>query len=147
MKIFLFLVLGSVITFLLAGCAETNTHFSCDKVGGKGVGCVSLGTANKMVDQGYFNKSNHREVSEAVTTNKKAANPSESIFNDSNVDWRPRSGLPLRFGETVQNIWIAPFVDMDGNYHWPQTLSLVISPGHWVGAPQSEIAMSGGHDD
>lgn len=130
------IVLTSLI-LLLAGCAQTNTHFNCDKVGGEGIGCTSLGTANKMADKGAFNTT-QAPASETKT--------SALTFHQADVDWRPQVGLPLRFNETVQNMWIAPFVDTEGNYHWSQMISLVIQPGHWVGAPASELAMSENHD-
>ena len=42
---------------------------------------------------------------------------------------------PLRYGETVQRIWIAPFEDTSGNYHQESYVYTIVKPGHWLGYP------------
>jgi type IV conjugative transfer system lipoprotein TraV len=44
-------------------------------------------------------------------------------------------GEPLRFGETVQRIWIAPYEDTEGNYHQDSLIYAIMKGGHWIGKP------------
>lgn len=137
-----------IITLILSGCAETNTSPSCKKVGGKGVGCVSMDTAYGLSKQGYFNRGNPEPDGSIRSSNDDDANTSDptnsSLYiNKTDVNWQPSVGQPLRYGETVQVIWIAPYVDSQGDYYYPHQVSTVIRNGYWVGEPQSAINLSG----
>lgn len=128
-----------IITNLLASCSEMNSTPNCPKVGGKGIGCASLDTAYQLSNQGYFNKN---KATTSSTDNN--SSPDSSLFiNNTDVNWQPVAGEPLRYGETVQLIWIAPYVDTNNNYYYPQMVSTVVKNGYWVGAPESEINLSG----
>jgi len=48
-------------------------------------------------------------------------------------------GKPIRKGENVQQIWIGPYEDSDGNYHEPSYVYSVIKKGIWIGEPVKEI--------
>ena len=52
-------------------------------------------------------------------------------------------GDPVRYGETVLRVWIAPYQDKDGNYYQPVTLYTVVKGGHWIGAPVNAIDSDG----
>jgi len=96
---------ASSVLALLAGCAP---KFSCsDDM--KGPGCRS-------VSQVYANA--HRK--------------------DVNPPGRPtgmpaviRPGDPLRSGERVLRVWMAPWVDADGDYHDQAYVYLVLDHGRW----------------
>ena len=125
----------SAVALMLASCAATNGKFDCNKVGGRGVGCASLGTVNQMANEGAFNQTdtvNNGDV------NAYTATPA-SVQSTGFTGVTPSAGMPLRYGESVQNVWIAPFVDTGGSYHWPQMVSVIVTPGHWVGRPVAAI--------
>ena len=48
-------------------------------------------------------------------------------------------GQPVRYGETVQRIWIAPYEDTEGNYHQDSFMYSVMKGGHWKGNPVKNI--------
>lgn len=129
--LFTFLAVGT-----LAGCAGVNGKFSCPKVGGKGVGCASMEQVNQMANQGDFNQSGG--VAGDSKDNTTVAGKLTGFRGLT-----PSSGMPLRFGETVQNVWIAPYTDKQNNYHWAQMVTVIVAPGHWVGSPVSSIQDSG----
>ena len=137
-KIFLSLIAASSIV-LLSGCAGTKTHFDCNNVGGI-QGCATLGHVNRMADRGDFNRasSNAQSASDSASN----AKPTGYFLKTPGVD-TPQSGAPLRYGETMQNIWIAPYVTKDGSYMWASMASIIITPGHWIGEPVSAISQSG----
>ena len=49
------------------------------------------------------------------------------------------AGAPLRYGETVQRIWVAPYEDTEGNYHQDSLMYSIVKRGHWIGAPLKSI--------
>lgn len=124
---------------LLSGCAGTKTNFDCNNVGGI-QGCATLGHVNRMADRGDFNRSS----SSAPPTSNNTPNtkPTGYFLKTPGVD-TPSSGEPLRFGETMQNVWIAPYVTKDNSYMWASMASIIITPGHWIGEPVSAISQSG----
>ena len=125
----------TVVAASLAGCAGTNGHFNCDKVGGRGVGCASLDQVNQMANEGQFTQTSASTTSNTINTALPAVQTGYQGIT-------PKAGMPLRYGEAVQNVWIAPYVDQGGNYHWPQMVSVIVSPGHWVGAPLNALQQS-----
>lgn len=119
----------------LAGCTGSNGQFNCNKVGGRGVGCASLDQVNQMANEGQFTQT----ASSSSTADLSTAIASVRTGYQGIT---PRAGMPLRYGEAVQNVWIAPYVDQGGSYHWPQMVSVIITPGHWVGAPLNALKQS-----
>lgn len=96
----------SVMAVLLTGCATPK--FSCtDDM--KGPGCRS-------VSQVYAN-AHHEDA------------PQPSSPTGMPVVIRP--GDPLRSGERVLRVWMAPWVDKDGDYHDQAYIYLVLDHGHW----------------
>jgi len=133
------------VVLLLTSCAETNSKPNCNKVGGKGVGCVSMDTAYGMSKQGYFDRNRPDPADDSANSNPNISDPAQSslFINKADVNWQPMAGQPLRYGETVQVIWIAPYVDSVGDYYYPHQVSTIVKNGYWIGAPQSEINLSG----
>ena len=130
------LIITLPVWLLLSSCAGMNTKFNCNSTGGI-AGCASLSQVNRLADQGAF--------SEGTTINSQTQLKSTSIATNPQGSWQktPMAGKPLRAGETVQNIWIAPYETKDGAYSWPSMVSVVLRPGHWVGSPSKEIQQSG----
>lgn len=137
-KLAAFSLLSSIT--LLTGCIGTGSHFDCNTVGGI-QGCASLSDVKKMADQGDFNqddKSNHSS-SALISDNSK---PTGYFLKTPGAD-TPGSGSPLRYGETLQNVWIAPYTTKDGSYMWASMTSIIVEPGHWIGEPPTAISQSG----
>lgn len=138
-KILLSVTALSVIA-TLSGCSGVHSNFDCDAVGGI-QGCATLGHVNRMADQGDFDRgaSNGGSSTSGASSNAK---PTGYFLKTPGVD-TPASGAPMRYGETMQNVWIAPYVTKDGSYVWASMASIIITPGHWIGEPVSAISQSG----
>ncbi|MCX7125441.1 MAG: type IV conjugative transfer system lipoprotein TraV [Gammaproteobacteria bacterium] len=141
-KIVLSLIALSSIT-LLSGCAGTKTNFDCNTVGGI-QGCATLGHVNRMANQGDFNRDAEINGSPntTVSSNTSSVKPTGYFLKTPGVD-TPASGAPMRYGETMQNVWIAPYVTKDGSYMWASMASIIVQPGHWIGEPAAAISQSG----
>ena len=123
--------IGVISTALLSGCAGVNGSFACDKTAGDS--CQSVSAVNRQADQGAYNGG---DTGSARTQTQESANtPMPSGTHVST----PNAGDPVRFGESVARIWIAPFEDTAGNYHEPSYVYTVVNPSHWVGVPDKAI--------
>ena len=123
--------MGVISTALLSGCAGVNGSFACDKTAGDS--CQSVSAVNRQADQGAYNAD---DTTSARTQTQESANtPMPSGMHVST----PSAGDPVRFGESVTRIWIAPFEDTEGNYHEPSYVYTVVNPSHWVGVPDRAI--------
>lgn len=49
------------------------------------------------------------------------------------------AGNPIRKSENVQQIWIGPYEDQDGNFHEPSYVYAVVKSGSWIGDPEKAI--------
>lgn len=48
-------------------------------------------------------------------------------------------GSPIRNQENIQQIWIGPYEDEDGNFHEPAYVYTVVKKGSWFGEPVEEV--------
>lgn len=102
---------------LLSGCTRLNEDFDCPAP--KGGSC-------KRMDQIY----------EMVNGQSGASGESLKVAPTRNplvIEGKP--GDPLRYGEGVMRIWIAPYEDTDGNYHQANQVYSVVREGHWIQNP------------
>lgn len=99
----------------LTGCVELNTEFDCPMTKG--------GTCQRM-DQVYesLHQGNSYETLKPVQHKNPMAFPG-------------KSGDPLRFGEGVMRVWVAPYEDTDGNYHQASKVYSVVEEGRWIQNP------------
>ncbi len=125
---------------LLTGCVGTGSHFDCNTVGGI-QSCASLSNVKKMADQGDFDQSNSENKTSTEQISKDA-NPTGYFLKTPGAD-TPSSGSPMRYGETMQNVWIAPYITKDGSSMWASMTSIIVQPGHWIGEPPTAISKSG----
>ena len=128
------LILPMII--VLFGCSEMNTQFDCPMK--PGIRCESIDSINARVDRG--------EIGRARLTPASATNLQQMpMYKNSNIgNYRLSSkGEPLRYGETVQRLWVAPFEDKEGNYHQESDIYTVVKPGHWIGSPLKETNEDG----
>ncbi|WP_298624840.1 type IV conjugative transfer system lipoprotein TraV [uncultured Legionella sp.] len=115
MKILLgWLILGCVC---VTGCTKLNSEFDCP---------APSGGSCKRMDQVY----NLINGEGGVAQESLAVAPSR---NPLIVEGRP--GDPLRYGEGVMRVWIAPYEDTEGNYHQASQVYSVVQKGHWIQNP------------
>ena len=114
------------LVVLINGCAGMNSQFDCPMK--PGVRCESLDQVNEAVNRGEIG---HAPTNTAASTT--------AIHSIPSVDASPLPGEPLRYGETVQRIWIAPFEDTGGNYHQESEIYTIAKGGHWIGSPVKDM--------
>lgn len=121
------ILLGLIIC--LSGCAGMNSTFDCNvSSGGK---CLPMDRINQMADQSAFNGSS---VGAGVVKGEVAA--SNAAYG---YPLKAYKGQPIRYGETVQQVWVAPYIDSTGNYHEPSYVYSVVKKGHWIGEPVKAV--------
>lgn len=113
----LFICISSVL-FFAAGCGSMNSSFDCPNK--PGVMCRSLDQVNSMVD--------HGEIGRDVGVRKENIGNFHPVYTLSNGE---TTKAPLRTGERIARIWIAPYQDLQGNYHDEGMLYTVVSSSHW----------------
>jgi len=50
-----------------------------------------------------------------------------------------KNETPIRSNEKIQQIWIGPYEDTNGNYHEAAYVYAVVKKGRWIGNPISAI--------
>ncbi len=133
------LPLAATSLLALSGCAGMNSNFGCNKVQGLST-CTSMMTVNQMANQNDFANANRvvTEDGKVVISNGSDNGSSASnapAINQTLQSPTPMPNEPLRYSETTQQIWIAPWVDTHDNYHSQSYIYKVVAPGHWIGAP------------
>jgi len=118
------LVFIIIISISLVSCASLNSSFDCPNCAG--VMCKSIDQINGMVDSGQIRGRTQTPCCQAS---------SDTEFQPYAVTSGFYPGSPLRYGETVQRIWIAPFEDTEKNYHQDSYMYAIIKDGHWIGSP------------
>jgi conjugal transfer pilus assembly protein TraV len=115
----------------LTACSTMNSSFDCPNKAG--VRCKSLDQINDMVNSGQIRgrtQMNAYEVTKTVGNKEFQSFPTRTPFIP---------GQPIRYGETVQRIWIAPYEDSEGNYHEDSKMYTIMKGGHWIGRPVKTI--------
>lgn len=115
--------------FFLTACSSMNSSFDCPNQ--SGVSCKSLDQINGMVDSGQI----HGRTNVGWDESANRAAEFEAFPNVA--AYRP--GAPIRYGETVQRIWVAPYEDAEGNYHQDSLMYAIVKHGHWIGSPPKSI--------
>lgn len=134
------------VTLFLSACSSLNSEFECQMK--PGIRCESLDQISTRVNRGEINKYSSLTSSccgSSPAKDSSCTNYSNSRSTLSNVSlyksWAYNSSLhePLRYGETVQHVWVAPFEDTAGNYHQESDIYTIVKPGHWIGNPPKEF--------
>lgn len=135
----IFKIIIGPLFILITGCAGMNSHFDCPMK--PGVMCASVDQVNRSVDQGNLgteSAANCKTCSSGSYQIKKINQFANAYpMNAINL------GDPIRFGETVMRIWIAPYEDSNDDYYQPTIIYTVIKPGHWIGNPPHSINADG----
>ena len=147
-------VVSLSMTLMLSACSTSSEVFECEA--GKGVGCKSISTVNKMVEQGKLSNNDEPDsltdssgtdssgkavapvfapnglthdaiTSETMAAPTKTADNEEIVLSDQTTVNRVR--------EEHLRVWVAPFQDDQGNLHEGSVIHTVIRPGYWQLTP------------
>ena len=118
---------------LLSGCAGMNGQFGCAATAGSS--CTPISQVNANATAGDFD---HQPSGNAAPlTRAEAFRSVGQPPSDHYTTLRP--GAPVRSGERIQRIWIAPYQDRTHTYHAPSAVYAVMSKPQWRGAPAHVI--------
>ena len=137
-------IISLSMVLMLSACSTSSEVFECEA--GKGVGCKSISTVNKMVEQGKLSNNDEPDSSKAVapvfapnglthdaltaetmTAPTKTADNEEIVLSDQTTVNRVR--------EEHLRVWVAPFQDDQGNLHEGSVIHTVIRSGYWQLTP------------
>lgn len=120
----------------LTGCAGMNSSFGCNARAGDS--CTPVSKVNKNAEAGDYDNVESGSDSSAAQSNTQTFG-----YTNQNAGYNvttPIPGEPIRFGETVQRVWIAPYQDASQNYHEPSYIYTVLNQPHWIGLPAKEVS-------
>jgi conjugal transfer pilus assembly protein TraV len=126
-----------VSQFGMTGCTTMNSSFDCPNKAG--VNCKSLDQINGMVDTGEIHGRTRGSVFDAAKGEKSEKSADRAEFQSFPMSAAFMPGQPIRYGETVQRIWIAPYEDTEGNYHQDSLMYSIMKGGHWIGRPVKPV--------
>ena len=138
MKKQIYIGLFFTITVMLSGCSSLNSNFECSMK--PGIRCESLDQVNSRVDSGEIGQPNFNMSCVGGSNNCSNLISSNSFYKDGSCSSQRE---PLRYGETVMRVWMAPYEDSVGNYHQESDVYSVVKPGHWIGNPPKEANIEG----
>ena len=128
-----------IVLAMLSGCAGINGHFGCNTKAGSS--CTPVSQVNAQANAGDFD---HQTSGGRIQLPRSqtfgyanSKNTLEKVSGYRGVT--PIPGEPVRFGERIQRIWIAPYQDLANNYHEPSYVYTVLEKPHWIGVPAKEI--------
>ena len=111
-------------SIFLSGCVGMSSKFDCDVAsGGK---CAPMNHINQMANYGAFAEKPF-----------KADNLKLAEVKDRETKQKIYGAIPIRSNEEIQQIWIGPYEDANGNYHEASSIYSVIKKGRWVNDPVS----------
>lgn len=104
-------------SWLLTGCVGIGGNFDCNvSSGGK---CAPMHQINTMADRGEFQDQSISNASLYIDNKRYRYSPAN--FAD----------IPMRSSDKVQQIWLGPYEDKQGNYHEPSYVYAVVKKGEW----------------
>lgn len=115
------IVVSVLLLGFLSGCSSMNSRFDCPNK--PGITCRSLDQVSDMVDRGMIGRDVSIKSSHAPTF--------YPIKNTKNI--LPNNlSHSLRSGEQVVRVWVAPYQDVNSNYHNEGTLYVVVRKNNWA---------------
>lgn len=132
------------ISFLgLAGCAGMNSSFGCNARAGDS--CTPVSKVNQNAEAGTYDNVDSGDE-QSGESNTQAFGYANTSGNAGYNVATPTPGQPIRFGDTVQRIWIAPYEDTSKTYHEPSYVYTVLDKSHWIGLPAQEVSSNSDGD-
>ncbi len=134
-------VLVMTMSVVLSGCAGMSGKFGCNASAGDS--CTPVSQVNAQADAGVFDHtpsggSGYRTQNQTFSY----ADSTSAATRGGYQGQTPIPGEPVRLGERVQRVWIAPYQDLSNNYHEPSYVYTVLNESHWIGVPATEIKTS-----
>jgi len=113
--------MAALMSAAFAACAPT---FHCTE-GMTGPGCQS-------VSQVYKDTHQEKTTSQVyAASHKQGKAPLKAAAAPHGLPQTVHPGNPLRSGERVMRVWMAPWVDKDDDYHDQSYVYLVMNHGRW----------------
>jgi conjugal transfer pilus assembly protein TraV len=116
----------------LSACSGVNDSFQCGSETSNT--CLSVPEVNRQVNAGEITLHGEETPKEIPTMTLSFASNKMEYPTAANI-----YGKPMRWGETVHGVWIAPFEDRDGNYHAAHRVYVLTNPSHWLKNPPKEL--------
>ena len=120
-------VVGALL--LLTGCAGMNGSFGCNAKAGRA--CTPVSQVNRQASFGYYDHG--KRTDQSVSWSKPGGRRGVNKEGGSAI------AGPIRTGERIQRVWVAPYQDLSGNYHNANAVYMVVEKPHWAGFPVSEM--------
>ncbi len=111
------LVILSLILGALSGCEMMNSNYDCPL--SEGASCMSLHDMDEAVSKGIYPK----ELKHTYNDNL----DSSYVLKTDAIP----HGYPLRTKDKVAKIWVAPYMDSNGNYHEQSNIYIVVENSSW----------------
>lgn len=108
------LIITVSLVLIITGCTSMNSEFDCPNK--PGVTCRSLDQVNSMIDKNMIgnddaiNKSGTTKTCGACSYTNKIVNHKQSYVDEDKV-----------------RVWVAPYQDINGNYHEESIIRAVVS--------------------
>ena len=125
-----------LVTTILNGCSSINSQFDCSMK--PGIRCESIDSVNSRVDRGEIGGTT--SMSGITPSSIQSISYKDAAYSRINPF---KNSEPLRYGETVMRVWVAPFEDKEGNYHQESDIYTITKPGSWIGVPPKELDVNG----
>jgi len=111
----------------LTGCIGMGSRFDCNvDSGGK---CAPMNHINKLANYGVFAERSHKDnkaeiykIDKMMSTERKGNKSKQRIYGTT----------PIRSNEKIQQIWIGPYEDTNGNYHEGNYVYVVVKKSKWL---------------
>lgn len=119
---------------LLSGCQSMMSPPTCPD--SSGLQCARTDQINTMINRGQLGVPS----GPPTPVGQPPAGQRVSFKNFSKAyPSELKGGQPLWYGESVMQVWVAPFEDNRGNYHEASHIDTVVKPGHWIGNPPKSV--------
>ena len=108
-----------ILTVFLSGCMGMGSKFDCNvDSGGR---CIPMHHVNQMANYGAFTEKPYK-ADKLILTEKKENKNIQNTYGT----------VPIRSSEKIQQIWIGPYEDANGNYHEGSYVYAVVKKGSWT---------------
>jgi len=113
------LLVISTFGIFLSGCMGMGSKFDCNvESGGK---CAPMHHINQMANYGTF-------ADKSLKTDRLALTKVKDAENKQNI----YAAAPMRSNEKVQQIWIGPYEDANGNFYEGSNVYVVVKKSSWA---------------
>ena len=108
-----------MLTIFLSGCMGMGSKFDCNvDSGGR---CAPMHHINQMANYGAFTEKPYK-ANKLIFLEQKESKNIKNIYG----------ATPIRSNEKIQQIWIGPYEDTNGNYHEGSNIYVVVKKSNWV---------------